>query len=136
MHDPDSTGADGAPAADTKIPGAEFDFLAYAIAQGFDPRKRIKKNVRHVALGQAVLAHMRVRGEELINTPSGPLLYSQGVWSRVNKKWLAVQIEQACRGFDFSSDTKLINETRNWILRQPELWRDGAPPDGKRGARS
>ena len=130
MLNTDTSAADAAQ-ADSNL------FLEYAIECGYDPRKKIKKNERHVVLGQAVVAHIRASGEEMTNTPRGAWLYSQGVWSRLNKKWLAVRIEMACRGLDFASDTKLINETRNWMFRQPGLWRDCAPPQERKpsGAR-
>jgi hypothetical protein len=92
-----------------------------------DELVKIKKSERHIALGQAALAHMRANGEELINTPDGPWLRLHGEWARLSARWLAMRIEEAACGFGFSSSTKLINETRNWILRQPELWRDRAP---------
>ena len=133
MHDTTTSCEDAAhddPANMSTAPGNPF--LDYAIERGYDPRKKIKKNTLHVVLGQAVIAHIDASGEELVSAPSGPWLYSQGDWSRVNKRWLAVQIEQACVGLGFKSDTKLINETRNWILRQPELWRERAPQSGAR----
>jgi len=57
-----------------------------------------------------------------------------GEWARLSARWLAMRIEEAACGFGFSSSTKLINETRNWILRQPELWRDRAPAAGSRAS--
>jgi hypothetical protein len=132
MFSTDHSAADGAQTDAAKISATGNPFLDYAIERGYDPRKKIKKNARHILLGQAVIAHMRVSGEELVNTPSGAWHHSEGIWSRVNKRWLAVYIEMACRGLDFSSDTKLIDETRNWIFRQPELWRDRAPQSGAR----
>jgi len=80
-----------------------------------------------------LLARMRLLGEQLIETPSGPWHYSQGVWKPCDMRWIAVQIEMECMPRGFISNTKLINETRGWILRQPELWRDRAPQqDSKR----
>jgi hypothetical protein len=75
MHSPDSSADDGAQVDDP----ANDPFLAFAIECGCDPRKKFKKNERHIALGLAVLARMRSLGEQLIETPSGPWLYSQGV---------------------------------------------------------
>lgn len=109
---------------------ASDPFLAFAIECGYDLRRKFKRNERHIVLGLAVLARMRSLGEQLIETPSGPWLHSQGVWERCDMHWLAMQIELACILRAFNSDTKLINETRNWILRQPELWRDSAPQSG------
>jgi hypothetical protein len=74
-----------------------------------------------------VLAHIFANGEELINTPDEAWFRLHDKWMRLNGRWLAMRIEEASAGFGFSSSTKLINETRNWILRQPELWRDRGP---------
>jgi hypothetical protein len=101
--------------------------LAFAIELGFDRHKKLKKNERHITVALAVLAKMRARREELISAPGGAWLYSDGAWQRLDKKWLAVQVEIACIGLGFNSDTKLVNETRAWLLRQPELWRDRVP---------
>jgi hypothetical protein len=88
-----------------------------------------KKAEQHITLGQAVLAHIRAIGEELMNTKDGAWFYSQGIWELCSEtKWLDVRIEQACVGLGFKSVTKLISEARNWIVRRPELWRKGAIP--------
>jgi hypothetical protein len=88
MLDTDTSAADAAQADSNP-------FLDYAIERGYDPRKKIKKNARHVLLGQAVVAYIRASGEAL------------------------------------------ISETRNWIFRQPELWRNRAPQQDRKpsGAR-
>nr|WP_249815685.1 MULTISPECIES: DNA primase family protein [unclassified Bradyrhizobium] len=94
----------------------------------------IKKAEEHITLGKAVLAHIRANGEALINTKHGAWFYSGGVWERrVENQWLNVRIEHICAGFSFKSGSKLINETRNWIERQPELWRDGDLPWDQHG---
>ena len=62
---------------------------------------------------------------------NGPDLSSEGTRAH-DAKWLAVQIEIACIRLGFNSNTKLINETRAWILRQPELWQDRSPQSGVR----
>ena len=72
MHDSD-TSADGSAQADSaKIPASDSDpFLAFAIELGFDRRKKLKKNERHITVALAVLAQMRAHGEELISAPGG-----------------------------------------------------------------
>ncbi|MEH2475685.1 phage/plasmid-associated DNA primase [Nitrobacteraceae bacterium AZCC 2161] len=93
-----------------------------------------KKSEQHITLGQAVLAHMRASGEELINTKNGAWFYSGGIWELcVADQWLNVRIEQACAGLGFKSVSKLINEARQWMLRQPQLWREGALPWDQHG---
>jgi phage/plasmid-associated DNA primase len=94
----------------------------------------LKKNEQHITLGQAVLARIRASGEELINTKEGAWFYSDGVWELcVDHKWIDVRIEEACRGLGFISGSKLINETRSWIVRNPELWRKKAIPWDQHG---
>ena len=132
MHDTDTSAADGAQADAAKISETGNPFLAFAIELGFDRRKKLKKNERHITVGLAVLAQMRAHRDELISAPGGAWLYSDGAWQRLDKKWLAVQVEIACIGLGFNSNTKLVNETRAWLLRQPELWRDRAPQRDKR----
>jgi hypothetical protein len=84
-----------------------------------------RKSEQHITLGQAVLAHMRSQGEEIIRTKDGTWFFTGGIWClRVEDDWVKVRIEQACVGLGFKSVTKLINETHNWIERRPELWRD------------
>jgi phage/plasmid-associated DNA primase len=93
-----------------------------------------KKSEQHITLGQAVLAHMRASGEELINTKNGAWFYSGGIWELcVADQWLNVRIEQACAGLGFKSVSKLINEARQWMLRQPQLWRKDALPWDQHG---
>jgi phage/plasmid-associated DNA primase len=93
-----------------------------------------KKSEQHITLGQAVLAHIRSNGEELINTKDGAWFYTGGIWEMfVDDQWLNVRIEQACAGLGFKSVNKLINETRQWILRQPNLWRKDPLPWDQHG---
>jgi hypothetical protein len=128
MHDSDTSADCAAQDDSAKIPASYSDpFLAFAIELGFDRRKKLKKNERHITVALAVLAQMRAHRQELISAPGGAWLYSDGAWQRLDKKWLAVQVEIACIGLGFNSDTKLVNETLAWLLRQPELWRDRAP---------
>ncbi|WP_316207231.1 hypothetical protein [Bradyrhizobium sp. SZCCHNR3118] len=89
---------------------------------------------QHIALGRAVLAKMIDDGEKLINTKDGSWFYGGGVWElRTEPKWLNTRIERACRGLGFKSTTKLINETRNWIEREPDLWREEDIPWDQHG---
>ncbi|MCK1589128.1 MULTISPECIES: hypothetical protein [unclassified Bradyrhizobium] len=121
MYD-DDTGADSGTQVDTNDP-----FLAFAIELGFNPRKPLKKSERHIAAGLRVLARLRAKGHKLINSPNGAWLLGDGGWRQLDKNWLAMQIELSCVTLGFNSNTKLITETRCWLLRQPELWRDGGP---------
>lgn len=93
-----------------------------------------KKSEQHVTVGQAVMAQIRDNGEQLIRTPDGAWFFSGGVWEMMNETgWLEIRIESACVGFGFISNTKLVNETRNYIMRRPELWRDDDLPWDQHG---
>jgi phage/plasmid-associated DNA primase len=85
-----------------------------------------KPNELHIAVGKAVLAHMQDQGDELINNRDAAWLYAQGVWEFRNdiNAYLNMRIERQCAASGLKSTTKLITETRNWILRQPHLWRN------------
>lgn len=99
----------------------DFDaFATYARATGIAEH--------HIAIGRAVIKSILNDGSELLSTPTGPWLHLQGgEWMRVDKRWLAMRIEQACLNLGLASNSKLIKETRAWILRQPELWLNRAP---------
>jgi P4 family phage/plasmid primase-like protien len=93
-----------------------------------------KPNELHIAVGKAVIAHFASENEELINTKDGSWFYSNGIWELRNEtKWLDVRIEHNFERLGYKTGTKLVNETRNWILRRPELWRDGDLPWDQHG---
>ncbi|BBZ97463.1 hypothetical protein BRDID11004_16250 [Bradyrhizobium diazoefficiens] len=121
MYD-DDTRADADAQVDTDDP-----FLAFAIELGFNPRNSLAEGERHIAAGVRVLAQLRADRKKLINGPNGAWLFGDGGWRRLDKNWLAMQIEPACVTLGFNSNNKLITETRCWLLRQPELWRERAP---------
>ncbi|EIG62294.1 DNA primase family protein [Bradyrhizobium sp. WSM1253] len=88
----------------------------------------------HIAVGKAVIAHFESEGEELINNDDGSWFYTGGVWElRTGTKWLDVRIEHNFEQLGYKTGTKLVNETRNWILRRPELWREGELPWDQHG---
>ncbi|UPJ89706.1 hypothetical protein IVB16_08075 [Bradyrhizobium sp. 183] len=93
-----------------------------------------KPHELHIAIGKAVIAHFASEGEELINTKDGAWFYAKGIWElRTETKWLDVRIEHNCEALGYKTATRLISETRNWILRRPELWRDGELPWDQHG---
>jgi phage/plasmid-associated DNA primase len=92
-----------------------------------EPKPKLKPNeLHHVILGHAVIDIIRLRGDDLLFTPKGgSWRYSNGLWSLADAgmtAWLNVEIEKGAQGLDYSSTSKNINETRLWIMRQPELW--------------
>jgi len=96
--------------------------------------RHIRKSEQHIELGKALLAQMRAQGEQLMNTMKGCWLYSRGRWDmQTSMAWLEVRAQAACNGFGFTPDNRLRNETRAWIERQPELWREEEIPWDQHG---
>lgn len=86
----------------------------------------------HVTLGQTVIEGLEAKGIRLLVTGGEIWRYIDGMWSnlaRDERQWLDVTIQQACDALGLTSTNKLISETRNWILRQPALYRDDVPWD-------
>lgn len=86
---------------------------------------------QHVLVGKALLARMDADDQQIVSTHMG-LWVSEGgqEWVRLCKMYLAIRIELVCREFDIASSTALMYETRKWIERQPELWRNELPQEG------
>jgi hypothetical protein len=94
-----------------------------------------KKDELHIALAKAVIAHMREKGEELISTEEGYWFYSsRDIWEfRTGVKWLNNRIHKTANGFGYKCNTKLVNETRNYIERCDETWRSDEIPWDQHG---
>lgn len=90
--------------------------------------KPAKSNVSvHIVLGEAVIAAIRYRGDDLMFTPKAAWRYTQGLWSlEIDglRAWLDMEIETACRELNVESTNKIISEARQWIVRNPTLWRE------------
>jgi hypothetical protein len=81
----------------------------------------------HMILGDAVVYVIRARGEDLMFTKKGAYRYSNGLWSMETEGLSArlnVEIEIAAKRYRQPSTIKLINETRAWIQRQDQLFRN------------
>jgi P4 family phage/plasmid primase-like protien len=98
------------------------------------PKPKLKPNeLHHVKLGMAVVDIIKDRGDDLLFTPKGGAWrYSNGLWSMADAgmtAWLNVEIEKGAQAMDYSSTSKNINETRLWIMRQDQLWRENVEWD-------
>lgn len=79
----------------------------------------------HIHLGDAVIKTIKSRGDDLMFTERASWFCDQGIWQPTTDiNWLNVEIQKGAVGMDLVSINKLINETRSWITRQPELWRN------------
>ncbi|WP_036030051.1 hypothetical protein [Bradyrhizobium yuanmingense] len=86
---------------------------------------------QHVLVGKTLLAAMDADDQQIVSTHTG-LWVSEGgqEWVPMCKMYLAIRIELACRELDMASSTALIYETRKWIERQPQLFRNELPQPG------
>jgi D5 N terminal like len=79
----------------------------------------------HIILGGALLSVMRERGDDILVTNGAVWRYQDGLWSQPGNElsWLNGQIEVGAQALEFPSTIKLMNETRQWLLRQPDVYR-------------
>lgn len=100
-----------------------------AAANARKPKAKAEKsNVAvHIVLGEAVIAAVRHRGEDLMFTKKAAYRYASGLWTMEIdglKAWLDVEIETACRELNIESTNRVVSEARQWITRNPTLWRE------------
>jgi putative DNA primase/helicase len=81
--------------------------------------------INHIDIGEIFLAGLEASGQALMFTKSGAYRYEAGLWrmedDRTLKAWLDASIEQCIRGTEVKSRISLVNETRAWIIRHPDL---------------
>lgn len=122
--------SDSSHVADVQARDTDFDaksYLTLAIELGYDPRRHREGTESHIVVGLRFLAEMRAAGIVIAATNIGLYASQEGSWVRVCKKWLAAEIERACISLNINSNCALIDETRAWLMRQPELWHDQVP---------
>jgi phage/plasmid-associated DNA primase len=83
---------------------------------------------QHVVIGEAVLGVLKKQGIQLLFTVDGMWMYQEGLWTNIQdqRQWLNWEIQKAVEALEdqgFKSNNRLINETREWIARKPELGR-------------
>lgn len=85
-----------------------------------------------VVLGSAVLEALRVSGGDILFMSKAAWVYGNGLWRMELDivQWLNVRIETAVVELNVKSNSRTVNEVRNWIMRRPELWRDDVAWDG------
>jgi hypothetical protein len=97
-------------------------------------KKRKEKLAIHSIVGEAVIGALKERDEHLIITAGQIWRYADGLWScpaLEGRRWLEVEIEIAARALGITSDNRLISETRQWLLRNPDLFRDDVEWDAQ-----
>lgn len=116
------------PAQSTPRPSAEVVSITEgALARKKQPKPAKGNVATHIVLGEAVIAAVRHRGDDLVFTPKAAWRYTAGLWSlEIDglRSWLDMEIETACRELNVDSTNKIVGEARQWIIRNPTLWRE------------
>lgn len=94
---------------------------------------KLKKGDVHAIIGAGILAQLEASGQKLMTTSEGVWLYRDGVWSSFRpdewKAWVGRKTEDGCLALKQVCSNKISNETRGWIERCPELWKEDVPWD-------
>lgn len=103
---------------------------------------KVPKAKSHAVLAAGLVASLDQRGEKLLFSEGRPWLYSGGLWRDMRpeewKSWSAGEVEIGCRTLRIVSTTKVVNETRALLERDPDLRAEDVPWDehGKIATRS
>ena len=85
-----------------------------------------KKGDAHVVIGEGILNKLRDQGQQILYSDSRLWRYRDGIWSSYTgdeeKAWIASEVELGCRALRITSTTKLVNEARSWLLRNPGVY--------------
>lgn len=88
-----------------------------------------QKNNIHIVLGQGILKSISDRGESILAV--GEQIWKcsvGGVWKLLtpgeSKGWIDRETEAGCRALNLVSTQKIVSETRSWVFRNPEIYRD------------
>jgi len=100
-------------------------------------RTQLKKKNEHIFLGEGILEELALSGQRLMYTENQAWLYSNGIWESMpgeeEKTWINVKVERGCRLAKMVSTSKIVNETRQWLQRNPELHKDDVEWDAHGG---
>jgi hypothetical protein len=88
-------------------------------------RKQPTAQATHIVLARTVLEVLENDGYRLLFTETGPYAYETGLWTLRDDKdlagWLNAALEEGAQGMGVESTSRLINEARAYIIRQPRL---------------
>lgn len=121
----------GKAAPKTATGSATVHSLADARAKKEEPKPKSQKVIDrenfHIAIGQAVLQRLAEKGTPIIVVDGQLWRYADGLWtepSNHGRHDLEAEIETCIRGNPpIVSNTKLVTEVRNWIFRNPDIYR-------------
>lgn len=89
------------------------------------PKRKKPKDDTHVVIGQGILQKLADEGRQILYTEKQCWMCEDGIWSAMDdateKFWASVLIEEGCLTLGVVSNTKIVNETRAWLQRQPQL---------------
>lgn len=93
-----------------------------------------KQKNEHVVLGKGILASLYDEGRQIMYADNQCHMYRDGVWTAMNadeeKSWASVMVERGCNAHRLVSTTKIVNETRAWLQRHPDLHQEDVDWDG------
>lgn len=89
--------------------------------------KKLKNE--HVVIGKRVLMVLDHQEKILMYAHDQAHMNEGGIWTAMSaeqeKSWASIMVEQACTAARIVSNTKIVNEVRAWLQRQPELNKAG-----------
>ena len=100
-----------------------------------EPKEELSKKKRneHVVIGKGIVAKLDDAGQRIMYAEERAWLYDQGIWSAMmpdeEKGWASRLAEEGCEALRLISTTKIVNEVRAWLARQPSLHRREVPWD-------
>jgi len=108
---------------------------AKAAAKGEPKPKKPKdtngEKTQFERIGDAILGVLHESGRRLLFLPKQNWMYADGIWTIAEDigAWINTEVQAAADQFGISANLKLVNETRNWILRQKHLRRESVDWD-------
>lgn len=87
-----------------------------------------QKNNIHIVLGQGIMKSITDRGESILTVGEQVWRCTSGIWRLLSpgesKGWIDREAEAGCRALNLVSTQKIISETRSWVFRNPEIFRE------------
>ena len=126
--EPETAGSAAPGASQDEEATAEVHDLGAARAKKKARAKKAAATALHIILGEALLAVLEQRGERVMFTNKGTYRHKDGLWWLETdpevQTWLDSELEAAARALSMESTSRLINEARKWIIRNPDLRRE------------
>ena len=99
--------------------------FAQARAKKANANEPLRMRNLHGVLGKGFLEALRERGEQIMYVDDQLWRYREGLWQSYvperEKEWLNREIEAGFRVLNMPSRNNVVNETRGWIQRNPDI---------------